>query len=185
MRRRGPRWQPLMVAPLLVLVGCTSGSGGTPQPSSSTPSAPAADDSSDTTWNGLSAALGQAATFDSGLTVLVAAPALVKASSTTVGADPRQVNVSLVVTVTNGQSQAFDAAHLTASATAGSAGATCATIHDHAAGLWTPKPASIAAGSTGRVTIAYSCAGQPGQPLVVQVTPQAGFASAQFTGSLP
>jgi hypothetical protein len=174
-----------MAAPLLVLVGCTSTSSGTPEPSSPTQSAPAADDSSDTTWNGLSAPLGQAATFDSGLVVRVAAPVRVQASSTMVGADPRQINLSFVVTVSNGQGRAFDAAQLTASATTGTAGASCATIRDKAGGLWTPKPASIAAGSTGKVTIGYSCPGQAGQALVVQITPQPGFASAQFTGTLP
>ncbi len=174
---------------LLALAGCTSsGSAAT-----SVPSQPAAQagqsgqsDDSDTTWNGLSAPLGQTATFDSGLAVLVAAPTRWRPHSTATGVDPHGTTVSMAVTLTNGQTQAFDATGLTADAFVGAGGGTpCTRVQDRTAGIWSARPTSIAAGGSGRLVLGYSCPGTSGQPLVVDVTPRAGFASAQFSGSLP
>ena len=192
-RERGPRWHVLLATPLLLLVGCTGGSAGTTAPGGSggptgsptSSSQPSTDDSSDTTWNGLQAPLGQAATFDSGLTVTVAAPVRVKPSPSMVGADPHQVNLSVAVTVTNGETGPFDVAHLSATATTGDAGDQCGPIRDAKSGLGAQVPATLAPGKRATFRIGYSCPGQAGQALVVEVTPEAGFAGAQFTGSLP
>lgn len=174
---------------LLAIAGCTSsGPAGTAAPSQ--PGGQAGQsgqsDDSDTTWNGLSATLGQTATFDSGLAVLVAAPREWRPHSTATGVDPHGRTVSLAVTLTNGQAQAFDATGLTADAFVGTgSGTPCTKVRDRAAGVWSATPTSIAAGGSGRLVLGYSCPGTSGQALVVDVTPQAGFASAQFSGTLP
>jgi hypothetical protein len=188
---RRSRWHVLLATPLLALVACTSGSAGTAAPGDTTGSTltpttqPSTDDSSDTTWNGLQAPLGHAATFNSGLTVTVAAPVRVKPSASMVGADPKQVNLSVAVTVTNGAGVPFDVIHLSAIATTGDAADECGKIRDAKSGLGAQLPATLAPGKRTTFRIGYSCPGQAGQALVVEVTPEAGFSGAQFTGSLP
>jgi hypothetical protein len=174
----------------MVLAGCTATAspGATAPPSSSSTDSVQAgqSDDPDTTWNGLSAPLGQTATFDSGLAVLVAAPTRWRPHLTATGVDPHGTTVSMAVTLTNGQTQAFDATGLTADAFVGTGASTpCTKVQDRVAGVWSVRPTSIGAGGSGRLVLGYSCPGPSGMPLVVDVTPQVGFASAQFSGTLP
>jgi hypothetical protein len=195
MTRRGLQLRVARTALLLglALTACTGGVGdrspgavaGSPTQPSRPATAPAgASDGSDTTWNGLAGPLGRTLTFDSGLAVRVAPPVRWPGASSGTG-DPGRTMFTVAVTVANGQSTPFDATGLTADATVGATGTPCTKAQDGTRALWRPVPASVPAGGTGRLTLGYSCPGGSGQTLLVEVAPEAGFAGAQFTGSLP
>lgn len=184
----------LLLLPLVMLSACVAGqarrAGGSPSmpPSSSAPivASPASptNDLSDSTWNARTASLGATVTTDSGLSVRVSAPALVRDNSHASGTQPPQVNVVLSVMVVNGQNAPFDLRLLTLSAALGPSATACAEVHD-AAGMGVRGTTPLPPGGTTAWRARFSCPGAPGQPLVVAFTPGPGFADLEFTGQLP
>src|SRR5690349_5806797 len=122
-------WHALRVLPVLVVSACVASpshvssratsSGPTSTASSASPLTSPPDDSSDSTWNPLTARLGETAVFDSGLAVRIVGPTGITATSHTVGARPHQINLRFVVILDNGQSDPLELRPLRLTASAG------------------------------------------------------------------
>jgi hypothetical protein len=188
-------WQVLPLVPVLAVSACVASpshvssgaisSGPTTTPPSASSLASPPDDTSDSTWNPLTARLGETAAFDSGLGVRISGPTGITATSHTVGTRPHQINLRFVVTLDNGQSDPLDLRPLQLTASTGPTQAACQPIHDDAARWWVRTATPLPPGGRNTFTVAFSCPGAKGQPLVVAITPREGFADLEFTGLLP